>query len=483
MRRNVKTLATFAFFIVLLTSCSTIKPLVDSDLQLGQTQNTTSLISPIPKPGSAQDDIEKTKGITDNTPFSSAEEAYYNKYVEFAEKYGSYSLYDYYKTKDAHEKRSYLNGVCVVNLMDFNGDGIQDLFVVYSNGQMYKTVDDGFDMEVYDFPTKSTYEVEIWTYKDAELTQILHEPYVSSCYIHPNDISDFESDFWLKYYRIFITVYENETGFPIIQLYEESAEGRKYTNIYCSDGQLVRDTLTYNGDTLQMNGLAITENVWSKHVAGYNKILLCSLLADSSNSSSSLLEGYNIDYDNTLLQTERVVRYLSQEERTPIMQRFHIVEDDYISLYLQELERSNRTRLGSEFVENHYFVLYDMDQNGVPELILFEGSSGAGMHYHFYTMIKGEIKDCGYYGRAELLADGDGGLIAYFGRMGGYDIKKVALSSDTVLFADIADGQVTGDTPYPELEELGYENYKYLAFCPPFIPLALYTYSLNLSIS
>lgn len=476
MQRIVTLLSLIVVFsMLLLASCSNAnKPATSGNMPTEQTSNpSVSTSESVP----TQKDVYNTENIVSQVKFSSTEEAYYIKYVELAEKYGSYSLYDYYKTKDSYDERSYLNGVCVVNLMDFNGDGIQDLFMVYSNGQMNKTVYDGFDLEIYDFPAKNTYEIEIWTYKDGELTQLLHEPYVSTCYIYPND----KSDFFLKYYRVFITVFENGNNFPIIQIYDESDEVRKYTNIHYSDGQIIRDELTCNGNGFQMNDLEITEDIWSKNIAGYNRILLCSLLADSSNSSSSLFDGYNIDYNNTLLQSERVIRYLSKEDRTPIIPKFYIAEGKYISLYLQELERSNRIRLEPEFTENHYYNLYDMDQNGVPELILYEGSSGAGTHYHFYTVIDNEVIDCGFYGRTTLLANGEGGLIAYFGRMGGFDIKKITLNFDSVLFTDIADGQVTGDTPYPELYEFGYDGYEYLAFCPPFIPFSLYTYNQNLS--
>jgi len=115
------------------------------------------------------------------------EEAYYGKYTELAEQYGTYSLYNFYQAKHGYSDCNYLSGVCIVNLMAFNGDGIQNLFVLYSNGQMNHIVSDGYyGLAVYDFPSRSTYEFEVWTYRDGALLQLLHESCVSECRIYPS---------------------------------------------------------------------------------------------------------------------------------------------------------------------------------------------------------------------------------------------------------------------------------------------------------
>jgi len=395
--------------------------------------------------------------------FSSAEEAYYHKYVELAETYGTHTLYELCNAKRSNE-HTYLNGVCIVNLMDYNGDGIQDLFVVYSNGQFDRVHSNLSRLEIYDFPTKNSYEIEVWTYKDKVLSQLLHEPYVSS----------YAAEYFSQY---FITIYENSAGLPIIQLCDVTTDNREYTNIYYSGGKTIRDILTYSKNGFHLNGREITESAWNEAFSGYNKILLCSLLADSTHSTVSLAEVFGIDYDNTLLQTEAVLRHLSGSTITPKMTSFNIAEGKYISLYLQELNRSNPLYSEFEFAENHNYNLYDMDQNGVPELILYEGHSGAGMHYHFYTIIDDAVVDCGFYGRTNLQANGEGGLIAYFGRMSGYSVNKITLRGSTIEIQDIAGGMITAEESYPELESFGYENYTSLHFCTPAIPFAMYAYN------
>ena len=105
------------------------------------------------------------------------EAAYYNKYKRLARAYGTASRSDYQTSW--YDNRSYLGGVCVVNLMDFNGDGIEDLFVAYSNGQMHETTYDSHYLEISEFPIAEAYEIEVWTYMDGRLVQLLHETRVS----------------------------------------------------------------------------------------------------------------------------------------------------------------------------------------------------------------------------------------------------------------------------------------------------------------
>lgn len=221
-------------------------------------------------------------------------------------------------------------------------------------------------------------------------------------------------------------------------------------------------------------------NQKSNHKGKQKVIELCSILADSHHSNAFLIDGFGLDYSNTLVQTERVVEYLSSHDNKQEVQRYEIVEGEYISQYLQELERSNRIRLGPDTIENHDFNLYDIDQDGVPELILYESTTGAGTHYHFYTMKDGEAVECGEYGRTALYADGGEGLIAYYYRMSNYEAKDLILRGDTMYVGDIAEGELDPENGFPELEDLGYVGFERLLFCPPAIPMAMYTYNLDL---
>ena len=383
--------------------------------------------------------------------------------------------------------RNYLNGVCIVNLIDFNGDGVQDLFVVYFNGQMKKVVIDNSSLEVFDFPADDTYELEIWTYKNGKLELLLHESsisaYDSSSFSHRN-----QNDVITLDYRISITVFENESGIPVLQKYYYSKNDGicEYENIYFSGEAIIRDRFSYKEQVFLMNDTETTWDMWIENVAGYDKILLSALIANSwLGTSTYLQEVYGMDYNFTLAQTERVIRYLSSGGEVPSwLSKWFIAEGEYLSLYMKELYRSNmlfcEVEESEKYFTRHHYALYDIDQNGTPELILYEGSSGAGTHFHIYTVVDGEIAYSGFYGRTSLYADNEGGLIAYYGRMNGYHIDLLSLEDGLIEATFIAGGSVTGEEPYPELDEFGYENFKYLAFCPPEISLTLYTYSQSL---
>jgi len=433
---------------------------------------------------SVQDNTDITEGFTSNKRFSSMEEAYYSKYVELAEKYGTYILHDV--KREDYDGYSYLGGVCIVNFMDFNGDGVQDLFVVYSNGQINRIVTNNSKRDVYDFPTKDTYEIEIWSYIGGELIQILHEPHVS---VYDTSSYSYHNPDELIYldYQFSITIFENGAGLPVVQIfnYEKRDNVWEYNNIYFSEGKTVRDRLTYKDSVFLINDSKTTWDIWIENVAGYDKILLSALIADSNYGLSTyLLEWYGIDYDNTMFQTGRVIEGLSYDRKVPEISNWLVSEGEYISLYLREVYRSNMLLCDWEDSEKYYFdhhyMLYDIDQNGIPELILYEGSSGAGTHFHFYTIIDGEIIYCGDYGRASLYSNGEGGLIANNARMGGYHIDKITLNGAAIETEFIASGEVLYDEEYPELDKFGYNNYKYLPFCPPTIPFTLYTYNQNL---
>ena len=418
--------------------------------------------------------------------FQPIEEAYYQKYIELADKYGTHILYDAKLDNSDYYGYSYLSGVCIVDLMDFNGDGIQDLFVVYSNGQMDRVFIDNSKYEVFDFPTKEAYEIEIWTYIGGTLNKILHEPrvsvYDSSSYSHyyPDDLINLNC-------RYSVAVFENRSGLPVIQIldYDERDNTCEYSNIYFSEGKIVKDKLRKTDYVFMKNGSEIPWSEWSENVAGYDKILLSAHIAESYFGLSAYLQEYcGIDQVNALIQTYKVVRNLSGSYRQSEISSWLVAEGEYISLYLKELYRSNTLLCEWEESEkvyfDHYYNLYDIDQNGIPELILYQGSSGAGTHFHFYTVIEGEIVHCGDYKRTVLLSNGEGGLIAYYARMGGYYIEKISLAGTKIKTSLIADGFVTGEEPYPELDEFEYENYQYLPFCPHSIPMLFYTYNQDL---
>ncbi len=401
--------------------------------------------------------------------------AYYQKYNELVEKYGKANIIEMNAgdlKEDVGNEFSYLSGVCVVDLMDFNGDGVKDLFVIYSNGNIT-----GHNEAGCSIPQASSYEIEIWTYTDGAMKQLLHESKVS-CF------SSFRNEFWDED-NCFATVYENAAGRPVIQIYSECFDFNKYngsisyTNLYYSGDTLVRDKLSYDGKQFVMNGTATTEAVWKKNISEYNKFLLNIYLSDSSWSSTSLFESYGIDYDNTLSQTEHVIDSLLNQKPLEIA----IAEKSYNSLYLQVLDRFNRISSDINYFEIPFeYCLYDIDQNGIPELIVLTGACEADYMYDIYTFSNDKLIHLGEISgfHSSLYISSIGGLVNYQGQMGCYTITKITIKKDKLVVNKIAEGEISGDQDYPALEKFGLKDYdKSLDLFYGTDPYLLYAYDVK----
>ena len=412
--------------------------------------------------------------------FASAEEAYYAKYLELAAEYGTPVLYD---IQDAQESeyyrlgRSYLGGVCVVSLMDFDGDGAKDLFVVYANGRLKKKAMSYASMGHYEFPDRNSYEYEAWAYEDGALRQLFHE----------RTAGEWGYTDYLYYYQNGIAVFENADGAPVVQCYSGDAKGCEYMNLFMEGGEVVRETLTYRGATFCVDSVETSTEDWRGRALGYEKLLLCALLSDSNRLSDELLEWYGLDYQDTLTQTMQVVRFLSGGDTTPMQEAFRAAEAPWLVPYYQVIFEANRVwcsfeenEEGEKWLTNHQYALYDMDTDGIPELIVATPNLGGGTHYHFYTLRDGAAVHCGDYGRTDLLVDGAGGVIAYLGRMGGYWIDKLELDG-TDMVATFIDSNhwETNVAVYPELGEYGYEGYRWLTYCPQPLPFGFYAYDFD----
>jgi len=409
-------------------------------------QSAESSLSPVMTDASPTVPTEAAPAVSEAAPFESVSagspySAYYQKYMELVDKYGKGEVNDL--AVSDYEYYTYLSGVCVADLLDFNGDGTQDLLVVYLDGQ-----DGGKNIKDLPVPQTGAYKIDVWTYADDTLERLLSVP----------DAGILNSG------RCFITVYENDAGLPVIQLY--NANGSAYTNIYCSGGAIVEDNFTYLDESsvtpaedLRMNGEKISESEWVKNVTSYNKILLCAYLADNSYySSSKLLTSCGIDLNDPLRQTETVADALKSSRDAG----FRAVQGDYISVYLREADGLDRLASDGDGGNGSIIVgVYDIDGNGVPELITKSGSCEADYMFHVYTVISGELVDCGQFSgsHAGLYTNGSTGLVSYAGQMGSYWIDKITLDGGTLADEQVASGEIGVSDDYPGLDAFGLGDY------------------------
>jgi len=435
---------------------------------------TAAIVTTAPPVTAASTAAETTVPPTAAAPeerYASMEAAYYAKYCELAGEFGTPALYDIQGARDNSyydTGRSYLGGVCVVSLMDFDGDGGQNLFVVYANGALeWLENSDSSGL----FPTRDSYTFEVWTYADGGLALLLREESVGR---------------WAYFdaAQHVITVVERG-GVPVIQLYSEGMAGCEYVNLSMAGGAVVREALSgRKGEAVYINGVEVPLEAWRERALGYDKILLCALLAHGSWSQDTLLAEFGIDYQNTLVQTERVVRHLKGEGAWALVQEaFRVAEEPWVAAYAREVFDTNWLRCpwedeGEKWYFEHQYALYDMNADGVPELILYEGSSGAGTHHHIYTYRDGEVVHCGDYGRSRLYVDGAGGVIGYHGRMGAYFIDKLELDGTALREVYIDEGDA-GHGEYPTLEEYGYVGYRYLPYARQPMAFGFYAYDFD----
>lgn len=116
-------------------------------------------------PAPSADDIQAAATTTDaRTDEQKAADLYLAKCREYIDKYGKATLthYDYVDLA---------SGLAVARLMDFDGDGTDELLLAYDT--VPAPSGSSFD---YDSNQKSAYKVEVWAYKDGKISKVYDEP-------------------------------------------------------------------------------------------------------------------------------------------------------------------------------------------------------------------------------------------------------------------------------------------------------------------
>ena len=116
-------------------------------------------------PAPSADDTQAAATTTDaRTDEQKAADLYLAKCREYIDKYGKATLthYDYVDLA---------SGLAVARLMDFDGDGTDELLLAYDTAPAPSG--SSFD---YDSNQKSAYKVEVWAYKDGKISKVYDEP-------------------------------------------------------------------------------------------------------------------------------------------------------------------------------------------------------------------------------------------------------------------------------------------------------------------
>lgn len=116
-------------------------------------------------PAPSADDAQAAATTTDaRTDEQKAADLYLAKCREYTDKYGKATLthYDYVDLT---------SGLAVAHLMDFDGDGTDELLLAYDT--VPAPSGSSFD---YGSDQKSAYKVEVWAYKDGKISKVYDEP-------------------------------------------------------------------------------------------------------------------------------------------------------------------------------------------------------------------------------------------------------------------------------------------------------------------
>lgn len=361
--------------------------------------------------------------------FETPEAAYLHKYQELVSAHGQATVKA--GPGESGMSRSWLGGVCGVELLDFDGDGNEELLVIYST-------DDATAL-----PQAGTYQLEVWTYSGGELSLLVQESTLGTC----------SASRWIPG-DIFVTVFVNYKFLPAIQLCNETESGCAYTNIYYDEGELIRDEFVQEGESFYLNGLPLEADAFASRVDGEGKVLHGFVLACS-------------DYTSAYLQL------LSRNELIPALERVAAVSNalaggepsekaefepfgaakGFFTLCVDEIMHSAMPPVPQWI--NWYDYLYDMNQDGIPEVIVCHSDEA-----HLFTFSGGQMVYAGQLGvRASMLyTSGDSDIIAYWGHMGYYEMTLITMDGAELKQEVILEGYIDeGDYPTPE--DAGRYNY------------------------
>lgn len=205
---------------------------------------------------------------------------------------------------------------------------------------------------------------------------------------------------------------------------------------------------------------------------------------DKMENDSVHRSNYNDEFQN-FIETWKLTGLISEdiaitpENQERFIKYFEDFGDDernYIMLLLQDITTGTITTTddyndpeNGVYLNYCKFCIYDINQDGILEFILKTGSCEADYWYTVYTIIDGELVECGELSgsHASLYAGSSDGFMRYAGHMGVYEISISTLEGSKLITQNIANGELDFNKTenYPELVDYGYEKYdQYLNF-------------------
>lgn len=417
-----------ALLIIILSACGRTKESLDESSQ-SENPHPPITETDIREESSEMPSAEDSTGGAEAHSYENAYEAYSAKCSELSKMYGSGSLVEQIGRWE-WGGCCYMSGLCLVDLIDFNGSGVKDLLAVYSREENM-----GVNSEGMEIPRAGNYCIEVWTYEEG-LKLLVSADHAGSYPAYRN--ASWDAD------NCFLTVYEREYDkTAVIQIYEECPEGEVFTNYYCSphyDGsyELQCDIYTSEGGKFYENGEEIGWLYYCSRVCDYDTIFAAVQLSSSEYGRDGLAK-FGVDMSYGLDRSEENMQRLDSETFQSMMK----VSGEYFGAYMRTLLEIRHDTAEEWFGSREpKFTLYDMDGNGMPELIVDISPCEAGARCQVYTCVGDRAVQCGEgrSGHSAFYKGLEGGLVRTEGHMDVYSYEKWDLQGTELVITEFAGG-------------------------------------------
>ena len=103
------------------------------------------------------------------------------------------------------------------------------------------------------------------------------------------------------------------------------------------------------------------------------------------------------------------------------------------------------------------YCLYDIDKDGVPEMMIRYGNCEAAYHTYVYGWADGVVAELGdfYSGHSSLYTwPGENAVAFNWGHMSGHYVEKISLVDGTLTFEEVFSENISPENPYTEIEDI-----------------------------
>lgn len=103
------------------------------------------------------------------------------------------------------------------------------------------------------------------------------------------------------------------------------------------------------------------------------------------------------------------------------------------------------------------YCLYDMDEDGIPELFIKYGNCEAAYHTRVYGWLDGAVAELGDFssGHSSLYTWPEENAVALnWGHMGGHYVEKIGLVDGTLTFEEVFSENISPENPYTKIEDI-----------------------------